>query len=144
MPDALNKNQFLSNNAFIKASPLWTRAPTRSKDGKGYSDFMLLIPRLNKSPKATIENKMLKIQQSLEPFVNIVVYIDLNLKLNILWISIKPVPGMCKNIIYAIQDVIPEARVVASDMPPRPKKHTPWYLRLAQTVNPGWVVKRLK
>jgi hypothetical protein len=103
---------------FVKASPLWQRAPARDEQGRACIDFMLLIPGLKKQTDAVIEAHMLKIQESLKPFDNSVIYVDLNLRLNLLWISARSIPGISKTITEAIQQAIPEAKVVAADFNP--------------------------
>lgn len=103
---------------YIEASPLWSRAPARDENGDPYIDFMMLIPGLKKQNEAGIESCLVKIRDSLSDFEEVVVYVDLNIKLNLLWVSAKPVPGISKHIVLAIQREIPHAKVVASDFNP--------------------------
>jgi len=103
---------------FVESSPLWSRVPARDEDGKPYSDFMMLIPGLKKESDATVEAYLIKIRESLLSFESVVVYVDLNIRLNLLWISIKPVPGITRHMVDAIQRNIPHARIVAGDFNP--------------------------
>ena len=112
---------------FIASSPLWSRVPARDEDGKPYSDFMMLIPGLKKANEATVEGYLLKIRDSLLTFESVVVYVDLNIRLNLLWISIKPVPGITRHMVEAIQRNIPHARVVAGDFNPDILKDRPLF-----------------
>lgn len=107
-----------SATPFVSVSPLWTRAPLRDEQGNSYFDFMMLIPRLKQQNAAGIELTVHKIRTSLARFENQVVYIDLNPRLNLLWISIKPVPELTRLMVNAIREAIPEARVVAGDFNP--------------------------
>jgi hypothetical protein len=38
----------------------------------------------------------------------------LNLKLNILWVTVHPVPGICADVAAAIHHRVPEAKLIAS------------------------------
>jgi hypothetical protein len=104
-----------SSSPLLSASPLWTRAPLRDENGKSYFDFMMLIPGLKELDDAGIEATIVKIRKSLQVFENVVVYIDLNTRLNLLWISYKPVPDVMQRMVHAIQHEIPNAKVVAGD-----------------------------
>lgn len=94
-------------------APLWKRAPTRDNDGKPVSDFMMLIPKLRHKPMQFIQQTIREIELILHHYDDIVVFADLNLDLNILWVSLRPVPGMCMEIPSAIISRVPEARLVA-------------------------------
>lgn len=99
------------------AEPLWNHVPTSDNEGQRLSDFMMLIPKLRKQPQSHIQHVLNQIQEVLEFYQNAVVFADLNLKLNVLWVSVKPVPGICLELPAAILDRVPEARLVAQ--PPR-------------------------
>lgn len=104
---------------YIVSSPLWSRAPSRDEHGKPYFDFMMLIPGLKQEDGVKLESYQVKIKNCLKNFEHVVVYVDLNIKLNLLWVSIKPVPEVSKHIMQAIQHEIPHARVVAGDFNPQ-------------------------
>lgn len=106
---------------YVVTSPLWSRAPARDENGTPYSDFMMLIPGLKQLNEAGIESYLVKIRGCLHPFEDVVVYIDLNIRMNLLWISHKPIPGITKPLVQAIQREIPQAKVVAGDFNPGPK-----------------------
>lgn len=91
---------------------LWKRVPKHCEDGKPLGDFMMLIPGLNKKTPADIQERLSGISAVLCLFEKIVVFADLNMKLNLLWISHKPVPGSSIDISVAIQEKVPEARLV--------------------------------
>lgn len=95
------------------AQPLWQRAPTRDHQGRMLSDFMMIIPQLRKQPSAVIQRTVANIENTLNLYQKHVVFADLNLKLNVLWVSIKPRPGLCLELATAINFVVPEAKLVA-------------------------------
>ena len=99
--------------ALCPAEPLWKRVPTRGDDGRPLSDFMMLIPKLGERPKGDCARAVERIQRVLERYHHAVVFADLNLRLNVLWISIKPIPGMVLELATAIKLAVPEALLVA-------------------------------
>jgi hypothetical protein len=101
----------------IPAEPLWKRAPTHDAEGHPVSDFMMLIPKLGKRPQQQIRQTLQHLQDVINHYRHDILFIDLNLRLNILWISVKPVPGICLELPAAIQSRIPEALLIAQ--PPR-------------------------
>jgi hypothetical protein len=98
---------------FLPSEPLWKRVPSRDASGKPFSDFMMVIPKLRSRPPHTIREVVNKIESVLATYENYVVFADLNLKLNVLWISIKPVPGMCLEVATAINCHVPDAKLIA-------------------------------
>ncbi|MDA8127520.1 MAG: hypothetical protein M0Z73_02305 [Betaproteobacteria bacterium] len=92
--------------------PLWQVAPTRDGAGRRLTDFMMLIPRLRNRPDAEIERASRDIQAVLALHQD-VVFADLNLKLNLLWVSLRPRPGAISELVAAIRLRVPEAVLVA-------------------------------
>jgi len=97
----------------VPAEPLWQRAPSHDDEGHPLSDFMMLIPKLNKRPHDQISQTLQRLEDVLTRYQNTVVFVDLNLRLNILWVSVKPVPGICLELPTAIKSSVPEALLVA-------------------------------
>ena len=93
--------------------PLWQRVPTRDQDGRPLSDFMMLIPKLRSRPRLRLQRTIRDIHQVLRQYERAVVFADLNLKLNVLWVSVKPIPGICLELPAAIKLRVPEAMLVA-------------------------------
>jgi hypothetical protein len=54
------------------------------------------------------------LQHLLGRFDEHVVFADLNLKLNLLWVSLRPGKGVCPVLSAAVRELIPEAVLVAS------------------------------
>lgn len=120
----MNKSRSPCCTPLVVNSPLWQRAPARDENGTPYIDFMMLIPNLNNSSDSAIEMNLIKIQNCLKAFEEIVVYVDMNIRLNVLWVSLKPVSGACAEVIKAIRSEIPQAKVVASDFIPQQTQST--------------------
>ncbi len=97
------------------AGPLWQRVPTRDEHGQRLSDFMLLIPRLAQRSHTHQRSVIAELEAALAAFSPHVVFVDLNLKLNLLWVSVRPRPGICVDLPLAIQARVPEARLVAQN-----------------------------
>ena len=116
-------------------SPLWMRAPSRDENGHNFSDFMMLIPGLGKRTSADLEGKIQLIQETINQFTSVVVYADINTKLNILWVSHKSIPGVSRPIIAALLKNIPEAKIVGNGYEPEAESHSPKHPLLAK-LNP--------
>lgn len=96
-----------------QSEPLWKRVPTRDANGQLYHDFMMLIPGLRNFESARIQAIVNKIEQALKCYEKAVVLADLNMKLNVLWVTIQPSPGLIAEIAALIHHVVPEAKLVA-------------------------------
>ena len=92
--------------------PLWKLAPTRDEDGRPVSDFMMLIPRLGKQPPEIINACLQRIQAVLVHYRE-VVFANFNMKLNVLWVSVRNRPGVTLEIATAIKLHVPQALLVA-------------------------------
>ena len=76
------------------SEPLWKRVPTRGEDGRPLSDFMMLIPRLRERSRDEFLATVERIQQVFDHYSHAVVFADLNTRLNLLWVSVRPIPGI--------------------------------------------------
>lgn len=99
--------------AFEPGQPLWKRIPSHDEHGRSLSDFMMLIPHLKHRDPDTISTTLEIIAAVLSRYEDVVMYADMNLRINTLWVSIRPVPGMCLEIPTAIKAAVPEALLVA-------------------------------
>jgi len=93
--------------------PLWKRVPTRSDEGELLSDFMMLIPGLSRRPRHQLLATVDQIQVVFDRYHHAVAFADLNLRLNLLWISVKPIPGICLELAAALRMRVPEAVLIA-------------------------------
>jgi hypothetical protein len=98
---------------FLPAEPLRKRAPAFDEHGKALSDFMVLFPGLVSKPQHHIQSTIEHIQKVFAEYGQAVVFAELNLKLSLLWISVKPIPGIRFQICESLRAVIPEARIVS-------------------------------
>jgi hypothetical protein len=98
------------------ADPLWKRVPLKNEEGKNLSDFMMIIPRLKHQSVDRIKTVINDIEQVLRFYEKQVVFADLNLNLNVLWVSVQPVAGICLEVAAAIHHRVPEAKLVASKL----------------------------
>ena len=113
MPMVKSRTVELLQQNLQPAEPLWKRVPTRTDDGRPLSDFMMLIPGLRKWPRVRQEMTVTAIQQVLDHYHQAVVFADLNLRLNLLWVSVLPIPGICLELPTALNARVPEAKLVA-------------------------------
>lgn len=95
------------------ATPLYKRAPCIDEQGKPLSDFMMIIPQLRSRTHAQIQDCAERIHRVLGQFKHLVVFADLNLRINVLWVSVRPSPGACMQIPAALIAEIPEALLVS-------------------------------
>lgn len=91
--------------------PLYERVPTRDEYGRSLSDFMLILPGLRDKPKAQFNEALMRLQAILVSFRE-VVFVDLNLPLNLLWITVRPRPGVILELFAAVKLNLPEAKLV--------------------------------
>lgn len=96
-----------------QGEPLWKLAPKRDSDGIPYVDFMMLASGMKKRPAHEIEVVLQIVQGVLSRFEEWVVFADFNLKLNVLWVSLKNRPGMMAEIVTALRAQAPEFKLVA-------------------------------
>ena len=116
------------------------RAPSRDEKGHNFSDFMMLIPSLGKRTTADLEGKIQLIKDTINQFTSVVVYADINTKLNVLWVSHKSIPGASRPIIAALLKNIPEAKIVGTGYESVSEPHSSKYPLLAK-LNPFKLLK---
>ncbi len=109
----MNELNISSYSALSPSEPLWRRAPTHDSEGHPLSDFMMLIPKLGRRPQHQIQQTVQQLQEVFTHYQKNIVFVDLNLRINVLWVSVKPVPGICLELPTAIKSRIPEAVLVA-------------------------------
>ncbi len=102
-----------SPGQWTRGEPLWKLAPKRDSEGRPYIDFMMLAPGMKKRPAHEIECFTRILQGVLARFENWVVFADYNLKLNVLWVSLKYRPGIMVDIVAALRAQAPELKLVA-------------------------------
>ncbi len=105
--------QLKLSQELLSAEPLWKRAPTKDENGHPVSDFMMIVPKLSSHSQQHIQNTLREIESALQCYQNVVIFAEVNLKLNTLWVSVKPVPGICLELAAALKVRVPEALLVA-------------------------------
>ncbi len=95
-----------------RGGPLWQRVPKRDAAGRPYVDFMMFAPRLNRRPAREQESVVLLVRGVLGGFANEVVFADLNLKINVLWVSLENRPGLMSELVAALRLKVPEFHLV--------------------------------
>ena len=95
------------------SEPLRHRAPLRDEAGQALSDFMVIVPGLKSKPPCLISKAVSDMHLTLTRFGHAVVFAEFNLKLNLLWVSIRPIPRICFEIVGAIQECVPEAKLIS-------------------------------
>ena len=91
--------------------PLYQRVPARDEQGRPFSDFMVLIPGLRERPGREFAARLACLQAVLVSFSE-VVFVDLNVPLNLLWVSVRPRPGVILELFGAVKLHLPEAKLV--------------------------------
>ena len=99
------------------AEPLYTRVPTRDESGQYLTDFMMIIPGLSKRSMQIRREVIGRIDRVLQLYKRTVVFADFNMKTSVLWVSVKPVPGICLELPAVIKFHIPEALLVSHRVP---------------------------
>ncbi len=109
-----------AEDGLLPGNPLWQRVPTRDASGRACIDFMLVIPGMKRCGAARKQARVVLLRDALAPFESSLVFVDFNQRLGLIWVSLKPVPGIARVVTVAIQQAIPEARLVASQCHPDP------------------------
>lgn len=91
--------------------PLYMRVPARDAAGRALGDFMVLIPGLRERPRHEFSEAVARLQAVLVGFRE-VVFVDLNVPLNLLWVSVEPRPGVILELFGAMKLQLPESRLV--------------------------------
>ena len=109
----INNNTIKQSLEIYPNEPLWKRVPTHDEQGNLLSDFMMLIPGLNKLDQIEFLETINSLNCLFTQYHKYVVFIDLNVKLNLLWVSVRNQPGICLELPTMIKSIIPKALLVA-------------------------------
>jgi hypothetical protein len=94
------------------AEPLWKLAPTRDENGGPVSDVLMIIPKLKTRSERHIKDTLANIEFALKQFNNEILFANMDMKLNTLWVSFKAVPGVYVDIVATLKTNVPEAVLV--------------------------------
>ena len=95
----------------LRNKPLHERVPTHDEEGNILGDFMMLFPGLRELTESSLRKKVDILSEILGQY-NEVVFVDLNVPLNLLWVSIKHKPGLVLELSTYVKSRIPEAKLV--------------------------------
>jgi hypothetical protein len=91
--------------------PLYERVPTHDEEGRSLNDFMMIFPGLRDLPEVQLREKIRRMAAILST-CDQVVYVDLNLPLNLLWVSLRQKPGLVLELSAGIKASFPESMLV--------------------------------
>ncbi len=94
------------------AEPLWKKAPTRDENGGPVSDVLMIIPKLKNRPEQYIRDTLANIEFALKQHNHAILFANVDMKLNTLWVSFKAIPGVYANIVSTLKINVPEAVLV--------------------------------
>jgi len=94
------------------AEPLWKLAPTRDENGGPVSDVLMIIPKLKTRSEQHIKDTLANIEFALKQFNNEILFANMDMKLNTLWVSFKAVPCVYVDIVATLKTNVPEAVLV--------------------------------
>lgn len=129
------------------AEPLWQLAPTHRPDGRCLADFMMLIPGMATAGDAGRRHVSDAIRGVCEGFGEAVAFVEINYRLNVLWVSVEAEPGLTGRVATAIRERVPDALLVggqlgAVPMVPAPRRVWAQWLSKLKTL-PRPLVARL-
>ena len=93
---------------------LYKLTPTSAEDGTHDSDCMELIPGKRELPEAEMAQRVSGLQAVLGRYRQ-VVFAGLNIRLNLLWVTVIPERGLIPDLISALRQRVPEARLVGHE-----------------------------
>lgn len=96
--------------------PLWQLAPTRGRSGQGMADFMMLIPGLADRSAVERVHAQNVVREICESYGEQVAFADINLSLNLLWVSVDARPGLAGRVAASIRQRLPDALLVGGQL----------------------------
>ncbi len=108
----MSKTELKLSFDLAPAEPLWKLVPTRDENGGPVSDVLMIIPRLKTRSEQHIKDTLANIEFALKQFNDEILFANLDMKLNTLWVSFKAVPGVYVDIVATLKTHIPEAILV--------------------------------
>lgn len=102
--------------ALAPAPPLWHLVPTRGGDGRCLADFMMLIPGLRARSPLYRDRVAQAVREVCESFGERVVFADINIAINVLWVSVVAEPGLAGRVAASIRERVPEALLIGGQL----------------------------
>ena len=97
----------------LPAEPLRKRVPERDTDGGPLADVMVLLPGLRDLPQHLLRTAIAQIQAVCAYYSHAVAFAELNIRLNLLFVSVRPITGVRNEIFDAVRGFLPQARLVS-------------------------------
>lgn len=107
-----NNTDLKSSLGLLHNKPLHERVPTHDDNGNLLGDFMMLFPGLRDLAETSLRRKVDILAEILGQYRE-VVFVDLNVPLNLLWVSIKYKPGLVLELSTYVKMRIPEAKLIS-------------------------------
>lgn len=79
---------------------------------------MMLIPGLRSFEPSYLRDIVNKLEAVLKHYEDDIILADLNLKINVLWVTMQAHPGLTAEIAALIHHVVPEAKLVSQHRAP--------------------------
>lgn len=111
LPGNRNSTNLKRSLELLRNEPLHERVPTHDEEGNPLGDFMMLFPGLRDQAESVLRSKVEILAEILSQYKE-VVFVDLNVPLNLLWVSIKHKPGLVLELSTFVKAKIPEAKLV--------------------------------
>ncbi|HEC27677.1 MAG TPA: hypothetical protein ENI67_09770 [Gammaproteobacteria bacterium] len=111
LPGKRNNTNLKCALELLHNEPLHKRVPTHDDEGNALGDFMMLFPGLRDQAESILRSKVDILVEVLSQYKE-VVFVDLNVPLNLLWVSIKYKPGLVLELSTYVKSRIPEAKLV--------------------------------
>lgn len=108
----MDKTELKLSIGLTPAEPLWKLAPTHDEDGGPVSDLLMIIPKLKTKPEQYIKDTLANIEFALKQYKDEVLFANVDMKLNTLWVSFKAIPGIYGDIVSTLRANVPEAVIV--------------------------------
>jgi hypothetical protein len=109
--DKRNSTNLKCSLELLRNEPLHERVPTHDEEGNALGDFMMLFPGMRDLAESSLRSKVDILAEILSGCRE-VVFVDLNVPLNLLWVSIKHKPGLVLELSTYVKMRIPEAKLV--------------------------------
>ena len=107
-----SSNSLKCSLEILRNEPLHERVPTHDEEGNALGDFMMLFPGLRDLAEVNLRSRVDILADILSQYRE-VVFVDLNVPLNLLWVSIKYKPGLVLELSTYVKMRIPEAKLVS-------------------------------
>jgi hypothetical protein len=95
------------------AEPLWKRVPTRTESGELTADFIMILTGLKQLTPYTQQSIFERLYEVLNIYEKFILFAEVNLQINTLWVSHRPQPGLGAEIAAMIHDRVPQAKLIS-------------------------------